>query len=293
MSRTAWIMALLGAAYLIAMEVSDSLMAAVGHGVAVLVESTGSVGAYPGISVVLLGAAAGTALFVFIRNRGGLSLRAIRGFSPRRAIARAREARWRLDPMPLLALVSAALVVGFEQLVQWRYGPAGIIGVLCVAIGAKSRIFDRRSPSPQASRRTTALAVTIAGSRRAHLRDEWQAILAGVDDPDAGLTSSQRHRLARGFLIAALRMRLRDLLGWLWAPADWVIASPSRSNGLVATGVGAQILYIQHTDGLHVLLTEGWGWCAGCGIALRLLLSWLRRVRGIELAAASSHSEEQ
>jgi hypothetical protein len=35
------------------------------------------------------------------------------------------------------------------------------------------------------------------------------------------------------------------------------------SNGLVATGVGAQVLCIQHADGLHALLTEGWGWWAG------------------------------
>lgn len=291
MTRTAWIMAVLGAAYVIALEVFHSVAAAVGRWVTIFVESAGSVGGYPVISVVLLSAAAGVALIVFEKRRGGLSLRRMRDFSVRRASTRAPQAWRRPDPMPFLALASAVFVVGFEQLVQWRYGPAGIIGLLLIAIGAKSRVFDRRSPSRQASQRTTALAGRIAGSRRAHLRREWQAILAGSDAPDAGLTPRQRHRLARGFLLAALLMRLRDLLGWLWAPIDWVIASPSRSNSFVATGVGAQVLYIQHADGLHALLTEGWGWCAGCGIAMRLFLNWLRRVRGIELAAARSDSE--
>ena len=34
--------------------------------------------------------------------------------------------------MPAIALLSAVFVVGFEQLVQWRYGPTGILGLLQV-----------------------------------------------------------------------------------------------------------------------------------------------------------------
>ncbi|MFF1300479.1 MULTISPECIES: hypothetical protein [unclassified Streptomyces] len=71
-----------------------------------------------------------------------------------------------------------------------------------------------------ASQRTTALAVRVADSGRAHLRSEWQAILTSSDAPDAGLAPRQRRRLARGFLLAALLLRLRDLLGWLWALID-------------------------------------------------------------------------
>ncbi|WP_369247524.1 hypothetical protein [Streptomyces sp. R41] len=40
--------------------------------------------------------------------------------------------------MPAIALLSAVFVVGFEQLVQWKYGPMGIIGLLLLTIGIKA-----------------------------------------------------------------------------------------------------------------------------------------------------------
>jgi hypothetical protein len=40
--------------------------------------------------------------------------------------------------MPVLALLSAVFVVGFEQLVEWRYGPTGIVGLLLLTIGLKA-----------------------------------------------------------------------------------------------------------------------------------------------------------
>ncbi|MFJ3337237.1 hypothetical protein [Streptomyces sp. NPDC086766] len=41
--------------------------------------------------------------------------------------------------MPALALVSAVLVIGFEQLVQWKFGAMGIVGLLLLTIGVKAR----------------------------------------------------------------------------------------------------------------------------------------------------------
>ncbi|MCX4990051.1 MULTISPECIES: hypothetical protein [unclassified Streptomyces] len=41
--------------------------------------------------------------------------------------------------MPALALLSAVFVIGFEQLVQWQYGPAGIVGLLLLTIGIKAK----------------------------------------------------------------------------------------------------------------------------------------------------------
>ncbi|MFB8247471.1 hypothetical protein ACFY3O_31125 [Streptomyces sp. NPDC001046] len=41
--------------------------------------------------------------------------------------------------MPALALLSAVLVVAFEQLVQWKYGPAGIVGLLLLTVGIKAK----------------------------------------------------------------------------------------------------------------------------------------------------------
>ncbi|MGW6317685.1 hypothetical protein [Streptomyces sp. NPDC055099] len=141
--------------------------------------------------------------------------------------------------------------------------------------------------------RTMDFASFVAGGRRAHLREEWAAVLAG--DPGHGivLTPRRRRRYATGFLWAALRMRLGDMVAPLWVPVDWLLSGESRTHGFIALAVGAQLLYIQHEDGLHVLVTEGWGWCAGCGIALRLFAGWLRRVRGIELAATRGEPRER
>ncbi|MEV7346057.1 hypothetical protein ACFWFF_23625 [Streptomyces sp. NPDC060223] len=41
--------------------------------------------------------------------------------------------------MPVIALLSAVFVVGFEQLVQWHYGPTGIVGLLLLTIGIKAK----------------------------------------------------------------------------------------------------------------------------------------------------------
>ncbi|MEW2624255.1 hypothetical protein [Streptomyces sp. NPDC048106] len=40
--------------------------------------------------------------------------------------------------MPALALLSALLVLGFEQLVQWRYGAAGALGLLLLTVGREA-----------------------------------------------------------------------------------------------------------------------------------------------------------
>ncbi|MFJ8083355.1 hypothetical protein ACIQ6Y_22455 [Streptomyces sp. NPDC096205] len=41
--------------------------------------------------------------------------------------------------MPVLALLTAVLVIGFEQLVEWQYGPTGIVGLLLLTIGIKAK----------------------------------------------------------------------------------------------------------------------------------------------------------
>ncbi|WP_317444136.1 hypothetical protein [Streptomyces collinus] len=59
--------------------------------------------------------------------------------------------------MPALALLCALFVVGFEQLVEWRYGAAGIVGLLLLSVGIKAR-----SPAVS-SAGAVLLAVLLAG----------------------------------------------------------------------------------------------------------------------------------
>ncbi|MEU0070638.1 hypothetical protein ABZ027_14020 [Streptomyces sp. NPDC006332] len=41
--------------------------------------------------------------------------------------------------MPLIALAIAALAVGFEQLVQWQLGTMGIVALVALTAGIKSK----------------------------------------------------------------------------------------------------------------------------------------------------------
>jgi hypothetical protein len=41
--------------------------------------------------------------------------------------------------MPPFSLVSATLGLGLEQLVQWRFGPMGIIALGLLSVGIKAR----------------------------------------------------------------------------------------------------------------------------------------------------------
>ncbi|MFG2354224.1 hypothetical protein [Streptomyces sp. NPDC048521] len=59
--------------------------------------------------------------------------------------------------MPALALLSALFIIGFEQLVQWKYGAAGIVGMLLLSVGIKAK-----SPAVS-SAGAVLLAVLLAG----------------------------------------------------------------------------------------------------------------------------------
>jgi hypothetical protein len=59
--------------------------------------------------------------------------------------------------VPALALFSALFIIGFEQLVQWKFGAAGIVGMLLLSIGIKAK-----SPAVS-SAGAVLLAVLLAG----------------------------------------------------------------------------------------------------------------------------------
>ncbi|MFE7889522.1 hypothetical protein [Streptomyces sp. NPDC057412] len=131
----------------------------------------------------------------------------------------------------------------------------------------------------------TRLAVLLAGRRRSYLSQDWATFLAG--SPEDGVKFSVRRQfvLALGFLFAALRMRMSDLVRPAWRPVDWLLRTPSRTNAFIASVVGVQAIYIVGHDGLAALVTEVWEPCGIAGASLFALTRWLRRVRGIELAA--------
>jgi hypothetical protein len=143
-----------------------------------------------------------------------------------------------------------------------------------------AREQPRREPRAE---RWTSLAARIAGDRR-NMRTAWLADLDGRPEDGVFLTTWQQRRYALGFLLAAVRFFLRDALGHLWRPVDWMLATRNRRETLTGLPPALLVLYIAKRDGIHILLTEGWGWVGGCGVAMFALVQWLQRVRGIELA---------
>lgn len=150
------------------------------------------------------------------------------------------------------------------------------------------RARPRREPRAE---RWTSLAARIAGDRR-DMRTAWLADLDGRPEDGVSLSAWQQRRYALGFLVAAVRFFLRDGLGYLWSPVDWVLATRNRREAFIAVPPGVLALYVVNHDGVHALLTEGWGWVGGCGAAMFGLVRWLQRVRGIELADQPSSDGE-
>lgn len=137
----------------------------------------------------------------------------------------------------------------------------------------------------------TSSAVRVAGTRHAHLHESWRADLVGV--PEEGITVSPRERLtmAAGFLLAGLRLRVRDLMAPFWTPVDWLLSVDSRLNTFVTTAVGATAVYFDITEGLHALLVERSEPCALLGGGLYALARWLRKRRGIEVHPPTRRTE--
>ncbi|MEV4041482.1 hypothetical protein [Streptomyces sp. NPDC049744] len=190
--------------------------------------------------------------------------------------------------MPVASLFAASVAIGLEQTLQLRYGPIGLIGLFLLLVGLKTGnvTVDRALTFVRAPRGTLGLAAYIAGRRRSHLREEWMAVLAGEPENGRELSALDQLRLALGFLLAALRMRIHDMAAPLWIPVDWLLSVESRSNAVIALLVGGQAVYIAGDGGLGALFSEIWEPCAIFGGALYVFFRWLRKVRGIELAAA-------
>ncbi|ELP61521.1 hypothetical protein STRTUCAR8_03682 [Streptomyces turgidiscabies Car8] len=139
--------------------------------------------------------------------------------------------------------------------------------------------------------RWASLAAKIAGDRR-DMHTAWLADLDGRAEDGVSLTPLQQRRYALGFLVAAIRFVLRDSLGRLWRPIDWILSTRNRRESFTGVPPALLVLYIAKHDGVHTLLTEGWGWTGGCGVAMFALVRWLQRVRGIELAEVAQPEGE-
>lgn len=105
-----------------------------------------------------------------------------------------------------------------------------------------------------APQRLANLAAFLAGPKRSSLLDEWRSHLSG--ETGCGLARKDQIRAARGFLVAAVRYRLRDAASLAWRPADAVLCSRTLSNLFVWGPVALVLVAIVRHDGRFGLVTD-------------------------------------
>ncbi|MFK0173433.1 hypothetical protein ACIQU5_32085 [Streptomyces sp. NPDC090306] len=166
--------------------------------------------------------------------------------------------------------------------------------VECIGLAMAREYASSRMPLPPvAARRALSAAAWMAGYRRSYIRAEWSAILSGAPEEGIFLTARQQVRFAFGFLLTALKWRMKDAVAPAWRPVDWILRVQSRTSAMIVALVGAQALFIVRGDGLGALVAEVWEPCGIFGASLYALAHWLRRVRGIELAAPPARSPDE
>lgn len=109
----------------------------------------------------------------------------------------------------------------------------------------------RRAVSP---RQLTDAAAFLAGRRHERLRDEWLTHLAG--EFGRGLPRKDQFRAARGFLWAAVRLRLQDAAALAWRPVDAVLRSRTLSNLFVCGPVIVVLVAIVRHEGRFGLVAD-------------------------------------
>lgn len=184
-----------------------------------------------------------------------------------------------------------ALMVGNDLWVHLMPGPSGRVEVSTIWRAPASSAAFHHTP-PAFARQATDFAAWVAGGRRPHLRGEWATLLYG-DTGQGAQTRREQLALALGFLLAALRMRVRDGVRPFWQPVDWLLRVQPRTNAFITMVVGCQAVFIVGDDGLSALLTEAWEPCGIAGGSLFAVARWLRRIRGIELATPVRESTDE
>ena len=153
---------------------------------------------------------------------------------------------------PLIADVIVAEAYETVQVTESAAIPVVEDEVVRTREHARRRRLARRTVlSP---RSLTSVAVALAGQKRSMVGEEWRGHLLG--EQVSGLTQREQTRAARGFVLAAVRYRVRDAADLAWRPADAVLGSRTLSNLFVWGPVIVMLIAIVRRDGRFGLVTD-------------------------------------
>jgi hypothetical protein len=136
--------------------------------------------------------------------------------------------------------------------------------------------------------RIAGLAAVLAGRKRPALREEWREHLSG-------LPAWRKVGAALGFVVAAVRYRLRDAADVAWIPADAVLRSRLLSNLMVGTPMVTAMAILFRHDGIDGVIAS-WESIAGIGGSLYALIRvgrWWRGVKPQDPKRAASASDQE
>jgi hypothetical protein len=181
-----------------------------------------------------------------------------------------REARALADMEPSWwAVLSTTARLLFQRKVLQRFGRMR---------GLKRGYAEQRESD--LARQMTAVALLMAGQRRAYLHDAWRSDLFAQDGQYISIRRQLRH--GAGYLIAAVRYRLvNDFGSALGQLLDSVLASRAWTRMVVTCLYAIPVAMVLARQGSYGLVTNAEQFAvlaAGLGAGLR----WLRRWRGVE-----------
>jgi hypothetical protein len=154
------------------------------------------------------------------------------------------------------------------------FGPE--LAISLQATAEPPKIAQRVRVSPQ---KLTGLAVLIAGRKRAVIGNEWRAHLSG--ETGSGLSADRQVREAAGFVLAAIRYRLRDAADLAWRPVDAVLGSRALSSLFVFLASVGFSLWLMQKIGVYGLAQclESVGVVFGAALGTIHVGRWWRGVK--------------
>jgi hypothetical protein len=137
-----------------------------------------------------------------------------------------------------------------------------------------------------------ALAVLLAGRRRAHVREAWQSDLERPRDLTGEcLPAATKAAYAAGFVKAGIRYRIDDAAGLWWRLADGILASRYWSRLVLISPCTTAVAVILHRSGFYGLVVNAENLIGIAGVSAGLIYGG-RKARKITVKPARQKQDQ-